>query len=166
MSRNMITEAKSALKANPTAPSSTDASRIWACRSIAGGNGLDMRNKQPGVVVGQIVLARREENRAVAAGGDVDVEQQHVAVLRRHAPKRRGHLPDLLGIAVGRHAVGDVDDDRRKAARVFADELADDLVGRPQRRRTSGSCPLPAARTRRETLCASESARQHRRLPS
>ena len=37
-------EAKSALKAKPTAPSETGSSRIWAWRSIAGGSGLDMRN--------------------------------------------------------------------------------------------------------------------------
>ena len=46
MSRNMTTEARSALKANPRAPSVRVVSWMRAWRSICGGKGLDMLNNR------------------------------------------------------------------------------------------------------------------------
>ena len=126
MLRNWIKQTMSALKAMPRALGCKGNPSILACRKNGSGSTLDMWNKRPGQLVGQALVAGGEHERIGRRHRKVAVEQQHVAVLRGQRLQGVG-----IGnrIAVLRFAVGDVDDDRRKAPRMLADPLGQDLVG-------------------------------------
>ncbi len=130
MSRKRITDTRSALKTKPRAPGCTGNLSARAASNSRGGSVLDMRNSSLAKLSGSAASADGNSIGQRLCGGDVGVEQQHVAV-------RAGQLLQRLGsrqrIAVGGHAVGDVDDQRRIAGGEATEENLQVLLGQFER---------------------------------
>ncbi len=107
--------APSALKTMPRAPMpQQDALRLGDWPRSLSGSSLDIRNRAFASSSGRICSLFGKHDRVGLRLRDVAVEQQELAVVGRERLERLG---SRLGVAVGRLAVGQVDDHRREAAR-------------------------------------------------
>ena len=112
MSKKSTISFGSALKMKPREPGATEYPLSPASLARCGGIWLDMRNSMRAYSSTSPVMAAGKDHLAPSLGGDVQVEQQRLSVAGVQLAQRLG---DLLGVAVGRLAVGDVEDRRRVA---------------------------------------------------